>query len=255
MRTRLIILTAGLTMLAARAQAQELLGWPEPAVDWSGFYAGVFGGYGLDAGGETTGRIVLNTDGHRTEADTNVSRISTPLGGAEIGYDLQYGAAVFGVGADVTLGGFSKQSSTVGTDIPLDPADGPGMELESYSAWRTGVVGTITGRLGVSAGNWMVYGTGGVAIADVTVTNRAEFNEIGGPAQRLQTERTGLLFGAVVGVGLETMIADNVSLGAEYNYMSFPAQDGGAGAFGLGGGGGLGPVSMHSLKLSAKYHF
>lgn len=254
MRTRLIILTAGLTMLAAPAQAQELLGWPEPAVDWSGFYAGVFGGYGIDAGAETTGRIDLNTGGHRTVADTNVSRISTPLGGAEIGYDLQYGAAVFGVGADLTFGSFSKQSSTVGTDIPLDPADGPGLEVESYSAWRTGAVGTLTGRLGLSAGNWLVYGTGGVAIADVTATNRTEVNEIGGPAQRLQSDRTGLAFGTVVGVGLETMIADNVSLGAEYNYTAFPAQDGGAGAFGLGGGG-FGAVSMHNIKLSAKYHF
>ena len=57
-----------------------------------------------------------------------------------------------------------------------------------------------------------------------------------------------------MGVGLETMIADNVSLGAEYNYTAFPAQDGGAGAFGLGGGG-FGAVSMHNIKLSAKYHF
>lgn len=258
MRSKLLILTAGLTALVMPAQAQDLLGWPEPSVDWSGFYAGVFAGYGLDTGAAKSETFLAPEFG---QVSQERSRMETLIGGGELGYNLQYGAAVFGINADLALGTFSESRSVTGTLAVDDPPGANGL-IDGQASWAASAIGTVTGRLGIAAGNWLIYGKGGLAVTNVRVDGRiaADIDIDLTPGQLGTVRREGLHFGTVVGVGIDGMVTDNVSIGAEYTYTAFPeVPSSTASVPGFGGGSigapDVGPVSLHGIKLGAKYHF
>ncbi|QKV18403.1 outer membrane protein [Oricola thermophila] len=104
-----------------------------PQASWSGFYAGVFGGYNwgtFDA----------------TGADIDADGWS---GGAFAGYNMQSGQMVYGVEADA---GYSGTEGTLG-----------GIEAK-----QTGF-GSLRARVGYAFDPVMIYGTGGLAISGAEV--------------------------------------------------------------------------------------
>jgi outer membrane immunogenic protein len=96
---------------------------PAPAWSWTGFYAGLNGGYGW-ATGDLNGVV----------------------GGGQIGYNWQTGSIVFGLEGDIQATG-QKRSQTIGAFV-----------VDEKLPW----FGTVRGRLGYASGPWLLYGTAGV---------------------------------------------------------------------------------------------
>jgi outer membrane immunogenic protein len=137
-----LTLTSVVALASANAadmyRAPEVGGYKDgPAyvgVNWSGFYAGVNGGYGWN--------------------NTHSSDFVDPtggFGGGQIGYNFQRGNIVFGIEADFQGAGISDSD-----------AFGDKSELNWF--------GTVRGRLGYSFDRALIYGTGGFAYGNVKNT-------------------------------------------------------------------------------------
>jgi outer membrane immunogenic protein len=140
----------------------------EPAI-WEGAYIGVNGGYGWSNSGAT------DADG--------------AFGGGQIGYNWQRGRLVFGIEGDFQ-----------GSDINSSNSGLVGSDMDWFS--------TVRGRVGLANGPLLIYGTGGVAFADIT--NR--FTVV---------EDSDTKTGYAVGGGLEYAFAPNWSAKAEYLFLGF----------------------------------
>lgn len=114
------------------------------------------------------------------------------------GYNFQSGSFVFGLEGSMAAANFDGRFTS-----PYLPAVG---------AWTPNMnwLGTVTGRVGYSFGQWLPYVKGGFAAADVT--SPAQAAQIGGFTQGNQ------LGGWTAGVGLEYQITPKWSLGLEYLY-------------------------------------
>ncbi|MBS7697781.1 outer membrane protein [Chelatococcus sp. YT9] len=149
-----------------------------PAFTWTGFYAGINGGYS---------RLALKKH-DAGEKDTSANDWAF---GAQAGYNYQLGSWVIGAEAD-----FDKQTGKVtGRN-----AFGPSLTLEDkYGA-------TIRGRFGYAIDRVLIYGTGGLALRQLGVALA--------PSKPVSHWHSGF----AVGGGVEYAMMDNVSVKAEYLY-------------------------------------
>lgn len=148
----------------------------QPAI-WDGAYIGINGGYGWSNSG------VTEPDG--------------AFGGGQLGYNWQRDRFVFGVEGDFQ-----------GADISGRASDGMGDFARTDMNWFS----TVRGRVGITNGPWLLYGTGGVAFADFD--NKLNLS---GDTFRDSDTKTGY----AVGGGLEWAFSRNWSAKAEYLYMGF----------------------------------
>ena len=94
---------------------------------------------------------------------------SSLIGGGQIGYNWQAGAAVFGIEADIQWRSLEENSVFVAPGLagiagaPFSTVAGDNLTLHHQQNW----VGTVRGRLGYAAGRFMPYITGGLAYGDV----------------------------------------------------------------------------------------
>lgn len=86
------------------------------------------------------------------------------FGGGQIGYDQQFGAWVLGVVADIQASDF-KASSLITT-----PATTTGANLDESLAAKIDWFGTVRGKVGFAANDWLFYGTGGLAYGETKST-------------------------------------------------------------------------------------
>jgi len=161
----------------------------EPVSDvWTGAYIGAFGGYEwLDADGEFEGAPLSN--------DT----IDGFMLGSQIGYNHQINNMVLGIEAELAYS-FADGSFDAG---------GEGAEFDQN------YLGTLRARAGMVFGegdSTLLFATAGVALSDFD----AEFEGESAGNSHL---------GLVVGVGVEHMITESVSIKAEYNYLDFGNED------------------------------
>lgn len=175
------------------ARAADAQAVPE-AFDWSGFYAGVNAGYGWGT------------------TDTHLTLVSQPfeysqglgnlIGGIQAGYNVQNGAFVFGVEADLQYFHDSSRINTVNntTNFP---------DETSYDA-----LGTARLRAGYAFSNTLVYATAGLAVAKVA-------NSWRDVPLSMDFRKSDLLAGAAVGAGLEYAIDRHWSIKSEYLYAAF----------------------------------
>jgi len=158
----------------------------ETVWNWSGFYVGVNGGYGwarsshTDTAGVTSGGF--NQRGG--------------LVGGTVGYNWQMGGAVLGLEGDLDW-------AHINGSTPCGAGSTCFTDMRSF--------GTVRGRLGYAAGNWMPYITGGLALADLRV----------GQSIAAVPGNEDWRAGWTVGAGLEWMFAPSWSLKAEYLYADF----------------------------------
>lgn len=151
-------------------------------IDWSGFYVGVVGGGGW-------GRSEQIAPG---PISTGHFDISGGTAGGTLGYNWQSGVAVFGVEGDYSWADIDGSTGNCGTTCRTD--------LRS--------LGTVRGRLGYAAGQFMPYVTGGYAFGDL----RREFGATSG---------SKTADGWTVGGGIETIFAPHWLAKIEYLYVDF----------------------------------
>lgn len=194
---------------------------PAAADDWSGFYAGVNVGYGW---GDVDSSDVSATEadplgslflpfGTFPGADDSAS-FDGVIGGGQIGYNLQSGSFVLGIEADVQAGDLEAES-TVSVGAPAPTFDNTA-EVNLFS--------TVRGRVGVAFDNFMVFATGGLAVAHVEVgtTVSSGFAPLTPP---VSGEDEAFMLGYAVGGGVEYAFSENWSVKAEYIYADLGEED------------------------------
>jgi outer membrane immunogenic protein len=171
---------------------------PLPVYSWTGFYAGINGGFGGDRNqypfsvGGVAGTSNLNSSGF--------------FGGGQIGYNWQFAPAwVAGVEADIDDADIQGIAST--------SASG----LSSSIGTRLDWFGTVRGRVGyLVTPTALFYGTGGWAYGRTTSSASISAGGLGAGASVGNTQTGGWTAGA----GLEYALNPRVSFKTEYLFVN-----------------------------------
>ena len=100
---------------------------------------------------------------------SNTANASSWLAGAHAGYNWQQGAAVFGFETDLQATHLnSSMSGGLTHSPPIVPL--PASDFASTTALIE-YYGTVRGRLGWAAGQWMFFGTAGAAYGNVELSS------------------------------------------------------------------------------------
>ncbi|MES0880695.1 outer membrane protein [Roseibium sp. SCP14] len=194
----------------APAPAYEAVPAPQQSIDWSGIYVGGNVGWAFGNFDNSSGGVGLGT---------STSGVS---GGLYTGYNFQVTPNVIvGAEADFSL-----------TDLEESRTNG-GLNLQSKSNWNS----NIRGKIGYSFDRYMVYGAGGLALADLEVSGNGASDS-----------KTAL--GWTAGAGAEALVTNNVTTRLEYVYQDFGSQD-----FNLNGRGVSSDFSNSTLRLGVGYKF
>ncbi|MBD2745802.1 porin family protein [Microvirga sp. BT688] len=217
---------AAMAMFALPAAAADLpysaQPVPGPAVrvastsfSWTGFYAGVNGGYGWS---HEDNLSVSSDEGfffnnpafegfHHSDGDGFA-------GGAQIGYNYQLGSFLVGLEADVNYADLESAASG-----SLDQ----GFTVESLDARsKLDWFGTVRARVGfIPVNRVLVYATGGLAYGSVEVSavDTATYNRLGRPGDVWTGNTSDTKFGWTIGAGAEYALTDNLILRGEALYV------------------------------------
>jgi outer membrane immunogenic protein len=221
---------AGVMLAATSVQAAELgvMVQPSSATDWTGFYAGIFGGlatgpfeYGLvPVGGPSLLELTINGGGL--------------VGGVQVGGDVQVGQFVLGAVADIAM---TNHRAEIGL-----AAGGFDFTVTQNLAY----LGTVRGRAGYAFDDVLAYMHGGLAYGRTETSVMAMGNQVA-------TETSGDHIGYTIGAGLELQVTESVSVQTEYAFTHFGPQS----IFDIGPG--LGDITeslnFHSLKAGVNFRF
>jgi outer membrane immunogenic protein len=197
MFVRVALAGALMAVIAAKAEAAD---FDLPAVyDWTGLYIGAHAGYG-----EAEIGYQLNADDIFSNQDgQTVSRTLDGLVGG--GYNWQIDKFVLGLEGSFTWAGFDHQAV-------IDSGIGNNPVFHSDMDW----IAALTPRLGVAFDNVLIYGKGGLALADLGT--RIEQQALAG--QRF-TEDDATEFGWTIGAGAEVALVGKWMVGVEVDYYDF----------------------------------
>jgi len=168
---------------------------PAAVYNWTGFYLG--GNLGAGFGSSSWSDPV-------TGANNSFNSKAGFLGGGQVGANYQWNHLVLGVEGD------------------FDWAKGMGLSgsgLDSVgNGINTGVnfTSTVTGRIGAAFDRLLVYGKGGLALAQ----DNSTFTDTFGNSASNTFMRTGW----TVGGGLEYALGSNWTARIEYDYLGFGSQ-------------------------------
>lgn len=225
------ILTAAAILAATGTAAAQ------DAADWSGFYAGVYAGYGADNQEESSSAGSFSQPGGDDlsisyEFMSEIINEGAFMGEVRAGYNYQQGALILGVEGSLGTGGFTKQSNSAGLlmyEDEVEPEDSFAVAFGGGTDMEIGAIGTATAKIGFVTGDWMFYGKGGMAVTHAStssgVTGEYQIDEEP-PVPFTSTGSTdGLLFGSTFAIGAETKLTEQVSFGAELGVTNFGLQD------------------------------
>ena len=188
-----------------------------PAYDWSGFYLGAHIGYAGGASNWTAtptgvaGAVQSGSFGVFQAFDA-FAATGSYFGGVQAGYDYMLpNRVVIGVKTDVSFPAFPNNAgiSIGGASMLLSPTLGPERYAETMLA-----SGTVRGRIGYAAGDWLFYATGGFAWAYDEVSLMPQATGI------TETHLRGRLGGAA-GAGIEMPVAPHWTASVEYLFTAF----------------------------------
>lgn len=186
--------------------------------NWSGFYAGGFGGYkfssvnlDLNLTGEWNG-IPDSRDLFESEGSRNLDNSGGEAGGL-MGYNFQWNCWVIGLEAD---GGYlwARDSRDSGT---LSPPDDIGL-VHIRNAFRTHYLFTVAPRFGYAVGRWLPYVTGGLAVGDLEFEQEIDFID-DAPDNFEGGHKSQTNVGWMVGGGLQYALTDHWSLRGQYQFI------------------------------------
>lgn len=205
------VMAADLPQSPAPAPAYEAVPAAQQSIDWSGIYVG--GNLGW-----TFGQFESSVGG-AAKTDTNTNGVS---GGLYTGYNYQITPnLVLGAEADFNL-----------TDIERTKTSG-GLALRSSSDWNS----NIRGRIGYAFDRYLVYGAGGLAIADLEMAGNGA-----------KDSKTAI--GWTLGAGAEAAITNNVVARFDYTYQDFGKE-----TFNLGGTSVRSDYSDSQVRMGIGYKF
>lgn len=195
---------------------------PASAPSWSGVYAGLNAGalwgstkfYTTDYGIAYTPEQVSFFNSY---LNATLDDSAAFLGGGQVGANYQTGSFVLGLEADLD---YTNLDNSRELTNPANPAIGvifPSRLAQNISAdWLS----TIRGRLGFAQNNWLIFGTGGLAITRAQFSDTlADLGSTTPGINSTSTEKTA--FGWTAGAGVEWMYSPALSLKAEYLYVDF----------------------------------
>ncbi len=196
-----------------------------PVAAWTGFYAGVNGGY---AWSDTSNQLAYSPafGGLAPEGG---------FGGGQIGYNVQRDRIVFGIEADIQGGSISATGSDAGLD-----------QFKSELVY----FGTVRGRLGYAFDRALVYATGGLAYGEVknsavAVTSTPDYT----------IDKTAV--GYALGGGVEYKIGGAWSVKGEYQYINLGKNDptsAGVSYSSVAVGGTVNDDAYHTFRVGLNYH-
>ncbi|MFG1403721.1 outer membrane protein [Xanthobacter sediminis] len=173
---------------------------PPEASSWTGFYIGSYvGSASVDTRwGPASGILGPQPPGAPGEGSTAGAMIGTQLG-----YNYQFGAFVAGVEGDIGLGSLYSRARCLREWVPVCTAD-------------TDLLATITGRLGYTFDNVLLYGKLGAAFTNSSFT-------VSGVTFPDAFTGSSLRTGWTAGGGVEVALTPQLSAKAEYAYLDFGA--------------------------------
>jgi outer membrane immunogenic protein len=212
------------------ASAADIVGGPglkdgldwAPAL-WAGPYVGVHGG---GAWGNTDATDTFTYHGDPTVASSNSG--TSFIGGGQTGYNFQRGSFVFGPEADLGYLGLPGSKTVLLQNLPSDQ-----YWLNAKYTASGGLYGDLTGRLGYTANNTLIYAKGGAAFlnadlkAKYTGGNCTTGVQVGTcrglPAvpSTFNYDTSDTLWGWTVGGGVEYALSPSWSLKAEFLHFDF----------------------------------
>jgi len=242
---------------------------PAPVVaapyNWTGLYAGLNVGYGW---GQSTAPAVVLTDPGGAMGFAGIVAgggfaVPNPapsgfIGGGQVGYDRHLG--VFGGGSWV--GGIVTDFQGAGIqdrDRAFTGAAGTATTTSMSISNKLDYLGTVRGKLGIASGNWLFFGTGGLAYGHVKSSFSASANFPGGNVAisgRGNSWDAGWTAGAGINYGIGPWI-----LGVEYLHYDLGKTDVTAiqTTNTIGGGPASGTVSQTTagdlVRATASYRF
>ncbi|MBV8700784.1 MAG: carbohydrate porin [Bradyrhizobium sp.] len=180
---------AGAADLPVKAPAMRAI------FDWTGFYVGAHAGYGRG----TSNAVLIDPT---MTAGPGVA--SGLIGGVQAGYNHRFQSGVLlGVEGDITFPSYFISNSIVSLLASPRSTVTEGLDY----------VGTVRGRVGYTAGSWLVYATGGLAFAGERFVN----TPAAGNDEKVIHDRLGWAAGA----GIEYGFAPDWSVKLEYLYSRF----------------------------------
>jgi outer membrane immunogenic protein len=186
----------------------------DPAYNWSGWYAGVNGGY---AWGNSTGDLSSFSPALAGAVAAGATqrflgaKHEGGFGGGQVGYNWQMSKWLVGLEADI-------QGADIGrTSTILFPGGGGFVPTASTGRDHLDWFGTFRGRVGVTANNVLFYGTGGLAYGGTSSTA----TNIGTPATtgNFAGGTSDTRFGWAAGAGIEWGFARNWTVKVEYLHI------------------------------------
>jgi outer membrane immunogenic protein len=179
------------SVVAGPARAQGVA-----ANDTAGFYLGAFAGY---ANGSYQSAVSPSID-HEPAGQ---------FAGVRAGWNRSVGSFVFGAEADVALASVDGDDSITVSGFKSDVSH----DINYLS--------TVRARVGGIAGRAMIYGTAGLALADLDnqLVVSASGNEVG------RDEEGSRHTGWAAGAGLEFAITQRMSLTAEYLHIDMREEE------------------------------
>ena len=188
-----------------------------PGINWSGFYAGVMGGYAWASGA------------------------NGGFGGGTVGYNWQAPGSQFVFGIEVDAAGSSlKQTQTQFFTVA-------GLPATASATDKVDAFGSVTGRVGVAVDASLLYFKGGYAWGDNKLTSAGT---IAGTTVFSSSE-SKLHSGYTVGAGWEYMFAPSWSLKAEYMYTALSSENYTIAGTTVPSG----TIDFSSVKVGVNYHF
>ncbi len=174
-----------------------------PIFTWTGFYVGVIGGFAFKDNNNNNGRLGVVGRGNRGNGGAD----SSILGGAQVGYNMQFGMFVAGIEADAQAIDFER----------INPILVPGRNnrINRNNDDEVDIFGTVRGRLGLAAfDRGLIYATGGLAW-------KTDADNNGGGRFGGNGNNGGDNIGFTVGGGVEYAFTNNISMKVEGLYVDF----------------------------------
>jgi outer membrane immunogenic protein len=187
----------GLMSPAVGADLSTLIKAPAvaaPMYDWSGYYVGVFGGWGI---GNHNLNNALGPGAPFAPFTVNYES-KGGIGGGEAGYNWQSGSVLVGIEGDVFWSGIKGNDN---------------FALGSNDATNLRWGGTLRARGGITVDRLLLFFTGGWAYGSLVHTNTDPVFGI----DQFTNDRSGLTAGG----GIAYALTDNLIGKVEYRYYDF----------------------------------